>query len=385
MDANLVDQQKGAESSVSGTTLSAQQFYQHDPLLVLLKDTLRLHDLWISAGVMVLPGGVFLFWWLWWASKVRLWVLEDTLSVLLQTFVLFPLIFLIYLLVPISIAGFFNTLRTNEVIGEHRRHQSGAETYETFVQQLVTWMDRSWWTVAIVVIVVGYALYRLLFLEPGSSNTVPYWMRVSAIVIYLPLMYVTGMSVVRLVLALVFTNWLFYLFTLQVKPLHPDGSGGLGILGRLLWVSVGVMLWEALLLSATWLARNLHWLSLPEMLLLGAVYVALTPALLIGWLIFPHRAMVRARDEALQPLADEFQQALLQSLSSAKHDTRSIVTGNRRLIALKQRYELVRDTFPTWPLEISALSRVVVTVILPLILALITSLMPFALHVLGFP
>ena len=381
MDTTMVDQQKGAESPTNTTTLSAQQFYQHDPLLVLLKDKLRLHDLWIIVGAMLLPGGVFLFWWLWWASKVRFWVPDNTLSVLLQTFVLFPFLFLIYLLVPASIAGLFNTLRTNGVIGEHRRPQSGAQTYETFVQQLVTWVDRSWWTAAILVIVVFYALYRLLLLEPGSPSPVPYWMRVSAIVIYLPLMYATGMSVVRLLLAVVFTNWLFYLFTLQVKPLHSDGSGGLGALGRLLWISVGIMLWEALLLSATWLSRNLHWLSFPEMLLLGAMYVILTPALLLGWLVFPHRVMVRARDEALQPLVDEFQQALTQSLLSVEHDIRSAIAGTRQLAALKQRYDLVRDTFPTWPLEISALGRVGVTVVLPLMLPLITSLISFALHI----
>lgn len=376
MDAGLVNQQQGAESSASGTILSAQQLYQHDPLLVLLKDKWCLNDFWVIAGVMVLPGGVFLFWWLGWASKVRWWVLGDTLSVLLQTFVLFPLLFMIYLLVPVSIAGLFNTLRTNGVIGEHRRHQPSAETYENFVQQLVTWMNRSRWTVAILVIVVFYALYRLLLLEPRSPSPVPYWMRVSAIVIYLPLMYATGMSVVRLLLAWVFTNWLFYLFPIQVKPLHPDGSGGLGALGRILWVSVGIMLWEAFLLIATWLAQNLHWLGPPEMILLGAIYVVLTPSLFIGWLVFPHRVMVRVRDEALQPIADEFQQALIQSMSSAERDMRTVVAGTRRLAALKQRYDLVCDTFPTWPLEISVLSRVGVTVILPIVLSLIASLIP---------
>ncbi len=65
MDSGLVDQQKGAESSASGTTLSAQQFYQHDPLLVLLKDTWHLNDFWVIAGVMVPPGGVYLLWWFW--------------------------------------------------------------------------------------------------------------------------------------------------------------------------------------------------------------------------------------------------------------------------------------------------------------------------------
>jgi hypothetical protein len=198
-------------------------------------------------------------------------------------------------------------------------------------------------------------------------------------------MYAVSVSVVRLLLALVFTNWLFYLFTIQIKPLHPDGSGGLGALGRILWVSVVIMLWDALLLGAALLGSNLHWFSSPEIILMGAIYVALTPSLLIGWLVFPHRVMVRARDEALQPLADEFQQALMQSVSSGEHDMRTLVTGTRRLAVLKQRYDLVRDTFPTWPLEIRALSRLAVTVILPIVVSLLASLIPLVGQALGLP
>lgn len=376
MDANLANQQQGAKSSASSTILSAQQFYQHDPLLILLKDTLRLNDLWIIIGVMALPGGVFLFGWLLclWTSNVQWWTPGNTLSVLLQIFILFPLLFMIYLLVPVAIAGLFNTLRTNGAIGEHRRHQPGSETYENFVQQLVTWVDKSWWAAATLGIIVFYVCYRLLLKEPHILR-VPHWFSVSVVIIFLPLMYAVSMSVVRLLLALVFTNWLFYLFTIQIKPLHPDGSGGLGALGSILWISVVIMLWDALLLGASLLGSNLHWFSSPEIILMGAIYVALTPSLFIGWLVFPHRVMVRARDEALQPLADEFQQALMQSLSSVAHDTGTVVATTRRLAALKQHYDLVRDTFPTWPLEINTVSRLVVTAILPAFLPLILPLM----------
>jgi hypothetical protein len=95
--------------------------------------------------------------------------------------------------------------------------------------------------------------------------------------------------------------------------------------------------------------------------------------------------MMSAREEALQPLADEFQQAFMQSLSSTERDTRAVVVGTRRLAALKQQYDLVRDTFPTWPVDISAVSRLVVTVILPLILPLLASLITLVGHALGLP
>jgi hypothetical protein len=56
MDTSLAEQPKVTRSHDNSTTLSAQQLYQYDPLLVLLKDKLRLNDWWIIAGAMVLPA-----------------------------------------------------------------------------------------------------------------------------------------------------------------------------------------------------------------------------------------------------------------------------------------------------------------------------------------
>ncbi len=380
----MIDQQQEAKNVAADLPLTARQLYQHDPLLLLLKDRWHLHTVWICASVVILPASVFLFWWLAWARTVMEWNIGNTLSVLVQTFVLFPVIFLIYGLVPDAIVKLFNTLKANGVIGKPRTYPASSKSYETYVQDMVKWTDNSGWTVAILVLVVCYALYRLLLLEPTSLSPVPYWMRVCAIVIYLPLMYVTGISVIRIVLALIFTNWLFSRFILQIKPLHPDGAGGLAAMGPLIWASVGIMLWEALLLVASVLSRNLIWLSLSEMILLGAIYVALTPALLVGWLLFPHYIMLKTRNEMLQPLTEQYQQALMQSLSSNEGETRSLVSTTRRLTALKQQYDLLQNTFPVWPLETSALSRLGVTVILPLLIPLLTSLLTLALHLLGF-
>src|SRR5436305_14393621 len=99
MDADLENQQDCAERSASGTTLSAQQLYQHDPLLVLLKDKWQLNDFWVIVGVIVPPGGIYLLWWVWgeYVLKVHFWLLGDTFGALLQTLVCWPLLFLIYL------------------------------------------------------------------------------------------------------------------------------------------------------------------------------------------------------------------------------------------------------------------------------------------------
>jgi hypothetical protein len=379
----MIKPQQEDKQAQSAKPLTALHFYRHDPLLVLLKNKCHLSTLTICIGSILLPAVVFSFWWLQWIHDATVWNIGDTLSVLLQIFILFPAIFLIYQLVPASIAELFNAFESNAVIGMPRRYGSNNRTYETFRQQMISWIDNRAWSIIIFLLVLCYVLYRLLLQEPANSSPVPYWMRACAIIGYLPLMYATGISVIRLLLSLIFINWLFAGFTLQIKPLHPDGAGGLGTLSHLLWASISIMLWEALLLLASVLARNLSWLSFSEMILLGAIYITLTPALLIGWLIFPHAMMVKSRDELLQPLTDEYQQALLQSLSINTHDTRSLVSTTRRLTVLKQRYDLLHDSFPTWPMETSTFNRIGATVVLPLILPIVTSLITLALHPLG--
>ncbi len=385
MDTGLPTQQKGLDSAVISTTLSAEQFYRHDPLLMLLKNKWRLNDFWVIAGVMLLPGAVYLLWWFWveYVVKVHSWLLGDTVGALLQTLVCFPLLFMIYLLLPASIAGLFNTLRANGVIGESRKDRTGSTSYENFLQQLVAWTDRSWWAAAGLTVVVLYLFYRLVLINPHIKTPVPVWQIDAANIVFSPLLYIEFMSLTRLLLALIFTNLLFYRFTILIKPLHPDGSGGLGALGSLLWISVLTMFWDALFLSTVIISIAKTLISPLEIVLLAGIYVALTPSLLIGWLFLPHRVMVQARDEALLPLTDQFRKTFQQTLPSEADDTATIVAGTNRLSALKERYNLVQETFPIWPLEVRELRRVVATGSLPALLPFLLPLVPLVIENVG--
>ncbi len=280
MDTGLSAQQKGLESAVISTTLSAEQFYRHDPLLILLKDKWHLNNFWVIAEVMVFPAGVYLLWWFWgeYVAKMHYWLVGDTVGALLQTLVCFPLLFMIYLLLPTSIAGLFNTLRANGVIGESRKDRSGSESYEHLLQQLVSWTDMSRWTAAYMTVAAVYILYRIvldLHIDP-HIKTPPFWLLAVAHIALSPLLYIAFMSITRLLLALIFTNWLFYRFKILIKPLHPDGSGGLGVLGSLLWISVLTMFWDALFLSTVILSIAKSLITPLEIFLLAGIYVALT-------------------------------------------------------------------------------------------------------------
>lgn len=363
------------------TTLSAQQLYKHDPLLVLLRDRLRLSNGWIIVGAALLAGGD-LFGLAALAGErfsLRDVLMGDTLPALLQTLVVVPIGFALYLWLPNAMADLFNTLKANGAIGECRPNRSGPESYEDFVEKLVTWADSRWWVVGALVSVALYWFYQLFITYPAEFSTLSpawrqLWLRVATLLLaHSPGLYATFFVIVRLLVVLVFTNRLFRLFYIRVNPLHPDGCAGLGVLGRLLTVSVLI----ATAVGAAWVgivfSARINPLLRLETVTLGALYVVFTPLLLIGWLASPHRAMKEARDATLQPLADEFQRAIAQAEPSAQDDAAAIKAGTDRLAELKRRYEFLRDSFPVWPMRTQPLRSLVGTAVLPLI----SSLIPF--------
>ena len=369
-------------SDVTGKTLPVDKLYQHDPLLVLLKDRLHLNEVWSILGIAFFTGIVLIG--LLILTTPNFNPLGDSLLVTLkdvaQALILFPLLYGIYLLLPGYIANMFNTLQENSIIGEYRQDRPGAEAYEAYLQKLVAWADNFWWTVAALAFVALCWLYELFVAEPllNAATLPPLWMRILTLVVYTPIMYAVFLNVVRLLVILVFTNWLFHLYTIHLNPLDPDGSAGLGKLGTMLSISMLLMatmgVTVLVVIHPEFLSGSLpanYGLQLRvQAVLFGILYFMLTAGLFIGWLTLPHQVMQEACDETLKPLADEFQQAIAETMPSSKQDANAIKAGTDRLAELKRRYELLQDTYPTWPLAIEQVRRLVATVSIPALLPL---------------
>jgi hypothetical protein len=385
MEAASITAQVGS-SDVTGKTLPVEKLYQHDPLLVLLKDRLHLNEVWSILGIALFTGIVL----------IGLPILTTrhfdplgvslpvTLRVVVQTIILFPLLYGIYLLLPGYIANMFNTLQENGIIGEYREDRPGGEAHEVFLQKLVAWEDNLWWTAAALAFVAVCWLYELIVAESflDGATLPPLWLRILTLLVYTPIMYAVFLNVVRLLVILIFTNWLFHLYTIHLNPLDPDGSAGLGKLGTMLSISMLLMatmgVTVLVVIHPEFLSGSLpanYSLQLRvQAVLFGIMYFALTAGLIIGWLTLPHQVMQEACNETLKPLADEFEHAIADTMPSSKQDANAIKAGTDRLAELKRRYELLQDTYPTWPLAIVQVRRLVATVSIP---ALIPLALPF--------
>jgi hypothetical protein len=369
MDAEMPTQQEPINADSFNTSFTPQQFYHGDPWLVLVKDKLHLDDIW-STVIFFVISILFNF------SYTTFLIkdlnptasLRDALVLLLLS-VAFTSGYFIYLLLPTFMADTFDTLRANGVIGTYRQNSSKSISYEGFVDNLLVWANSRWWLAIIAIITVGVWLQNVLV----EHRQIPlFWNFFSFLVGGMPGVYIVCFTLVRVVLMLVFINRLFLLFTIQVKPLHSDGSGGLGSLGHIGWINVGMIF--AISLIVLVVTQRVA-ASPAEIIIVTASYLVSILALVVGWLALPHHIMLQARKELLQPITDEYQQVVKETMPSITGDTASIVAGTERLLALQDRYKLLHDNFPVWPLEITQMRRLGVALILPALLALLPSLL----------
>ncbi|MBO0794862.1 MAG: hypothetical protein J2P36_28460, partial [Ktedonobacteraceae bacterium] len=296
---------------------------------------------------------------------------NQTAFALLETFTA-SLFYVAYIWLPNAISFLFNSLAENKVL-DHTIHSQYESSYDQFCKSFLWWVNhKAWWMVSTVFYLL-YLLNRYIVGGPPFIEHVPVWLQLVTAVLDGFIAYCVSMSIIRFLISMYFVNLLFRTFTIHVNPLHPDRSGGLGVMHRVLWVTVAIILGNTLVFYNTIqisLANNINSSALDAILLVGA-YLILTPSLLMGWLALPRYLMLKARQRVLLPLMKEFQQIAMTPLSRTPEETAQILADTDRLSAIKRRYDLLDATFPTWPVEITQIRGIIAALSIPALLPLI--------------
>ncbi|MBV9706678.1 MAG: hypothetical protein JO125_04655, partial [Chloroflexi bacterium] len=337
----------------------------------LLKDILNLNEYIIAVIVLIAAGGVLFGL----GFAFHEYNPKYIIGSVLLTFILFPILVILSMRIPREITTFFNTLHDNNAIGSSLSNPSDPKAYERFLQHLIFRVDSMWWAIGVLVLLTGYWLYRLIVVELPAMPPDQFWFHIALLALYSVMFYPAFFGAIRLVIALIYVNVLFRTFTINVNPLHPDNSGGLGILERMLGVSAAFLSTAgvvALVINTSFLFGTMSFFSLTEAIVIGAVYIILGPVLILGWLLSPHQVMLEACNATLKPLADQFQSTYTASVPKASDDAEAIKKETDRLFELKRRYDLLHDNFPVWPASIRQVVRLSATVSLPALLPVFT-------------
>jgi hypothetical protein len=366
----------------------ARQFYQNDLFLQFLRDGYRIGPGWYATLVAILAVFVLVILPAVFNAPLNT---QGTVVSLIQGVLIMPLGAVLYLQIPDILANLFTSLWEKDVVGDFRGQTragtpEGTEprsAYAQFLGELTGTASQRRWLVLSLASVAGYWYYRLFSDVPGdTTNLIPpdqrLWLRLALLVVYSPILFGATSSLARLMIGLNYTNRLFKQFKIRVNPMNPDGAGGLGGLGRLLIGSV--LIATALGAAAAGMvianmSSGFNQVMRVEVIALGAIYLLYTPVLFSVWLWAPHQALLEAREDALKPLADEYLRASGEVLPGVEESAGDIKAKTDRLLEIKRQYELIRDTFPTWPLPDRTIKNLVATSSLPALSPFLTGIL----------
>jgi hypothetical protein len=349
------------------TKTLAQQFCQSDLLFRLLNERLQLEPARVALGTAIL-------------TCIALWTelalagipfSQSGFVVSFQAFIIFPLAIILYFAAPEFLAKPFTVLEKTGSVGESL--DPGGESYQGFREKMISSINSLGWIGLAILLIAYYWYYRLFTNVPSDpSRLLPpeirVWVRIVLLLIYSPLLYMGVLTLGRLLVGLLFMGRFFQSFKIQVNPMSPDGAGGIGFVGGMLINSA--LIASAFGVGATGLvyvniAAGNNPLGRVEIIILGLIYLILTPLLFHSLMWSPHRALLRAREDALKPLADEYQRASMQEIRSGKRNVDAIRSKTDQLVEIKRQYELIRDSFPIWTLDVGSLRSLLATSILP--------------------
>ncbi len=335
-----------------------QKLYSNDPLYRLLKNRGKgINDYVIMATVGVFTAVVFFgLGALLHAQYYGQW--QYIVSGVVQAVIAFPLGMLIYLQMPRSMSNLFNVIQSNGVIEDPLDDDPNAwpRSYEEFVQRYSEYASRRWWTLAAFLFVGIYLLYRIavILLNPELQAPDLLTFQIINALNNALIVYCSTLTISWLIAGLLFSNKLFKRFHFHLTPLHPDGCAGLGQMENALGISalliatIGI---AALVMNGAFLTGKFTPFSLGEAIVIGLVYLALIPTLLLGWTLVPHQVMVDGANEVLQPLADKFKTTINAGTPTDGEPSAALKEDTDRLTELKRRYDLLQDTFPLWPTQ----------------------------------
>ncbi len=227
-------------------------------------------------------------------SVVCLYVANIPLFQLLLRLLALSLCMGVYVFFPAMIATVFNRLWNAGAIGPSCGHSSPSMTYQEVVSKHFRQIYSPWLQITAFLILVPFWYYQwdTLLTAGGVPSILLLWNRAWIKLVMLGLytlsVYAVSICLMRLVLVAICLNRVFSSFTITVCPLHLDGSGGLGALRQLLWISTAMLI-TGLCFIAALLSRDIDHVFV-IVLLFG--YLIVFPAMLMVWLALPHREML---------------------------------------------------------------------------------------------
>lgn len=369
--------------------------WENDPILYLFKEKLGFSDLritlWLTAIFAIVYFGLG-----WIADRsytgrgIRFIDPEFSYFTLVFVFIFMPLALGLYVWQPSAITSVlqsFEQFRVVQSISEKGNRR--VESYPGFLVRFKMAVDRKIWVVIAAISIIGVWILEGFVVLPSLFSAIGRsafwydvkWFLVVSSLIFSVWIYAAAMIFLRQIQAIVYLNHLFQWFNIRIHPMHPDEAGGLGALGNFtlkassIMVGIGVVV--AVLSIHQWLVGS-NPFTRADLVIFWVGYILGVPISLILPMLSAHRAMQEVRNKKLNEISQEFEKTLSESNVTEVNDAEAIKKANEKLKELQTRYNIVAESFPTWPVPARLFRGFSITASLPVMSGLISMAINFA-------
>jgi hypothetical protein len=230
-------------------------------------------------------------------------------------------------------------------------------------------------------VATAYLVYRVITYlrladREGTALLLTKILIVTSSVVLAAVVYLGFVALIRLWIVSRAIGKIMREFSIHIQPLHPDGCGGLWIVGHMLRLT----LYIAAVLAGVGLSLIIGWRGTPippnrrpEPYVLIGVYVLLFPSAFVNLLWLPHRILENNRDLTLKPVARVFDAKIKAMRPSRTDDAQQLKGKADSLAEIKRQLELLDEACPIWPLHTKRLRIVLVTAVLPVVVPIVTA------------
>jgi hypothetical protein len=250
----------------------------------------------------------------------------------------------------------------------------------SFVAQMQSLFTRARWSVISLVVSAGVTITLLWpsYLERMAAQDA--WSMATPLSLTLSLLWACGgfycaiMVLIYCLLSTVCLGRLFREYAVRVRPLHPDGAGGLSALGgfsvRLSYMvsCLGLML-VATPMTRHYLAEGTVRFRLTADVATGlAAYAIAAPFAFFAPLSVAHVAMRTAKFRLLRQIAGRFDAEWAEVQTALNREAELAPGGLQILSELEGLYATVKG-FPVWPFNVENVARFFTSFVAPLVAA----------------
>jgi len=290
-----------------------------------------------------------------------------------------------YFLIPEYIQQCFEKLADNKIFSSPKIKQNsnhfkykGLDEFTTAAQKS---LSSKWWIIAGVILATIFLLIALPEHFKARHWIVRHWFSVLSFeVIWWVAFSLTVILVLRSLAGIWWIDQVFRNFKITLHPLHPDRVGGLrplsefsmrlGYLIFFFGLELGLnQYFTSYTLNRSW--GNVLWSS--DIVLAWVIYILLAPIVFFAPIQAAHDAMQEAKNHEIQIISDHFEEEYKQIHNNLKKPMTSLRVHSDKIDELQKLYALV-NTFPVWPFDIKIFAGFSATILSPLFLTILSSL-----------